>query len=104
MRVGRLLADVHQIIDVREVFGVQSRDADNVAYARSKNAILVTGDGALAKKLKGSRQCGCLHLRDLKTHERDRVLDLRDVIEHELTVQGELFWMQIGIDSYYVGR
>jgi predicted nuclease of predicted toxin-antitoxin system len=104
VRVGSLLADSHEVDHARDVFGVQTEDVTNVAWARAQSAILVTADGALAKKLRGSRQCGCLHLRDLRTHELDRVRELQAVVEAEAAVQGERFWMQIGIDTYLVGR
>lgn len=104
VRVGSLLAGAHEVDHARDVFGVQTVDVTNVAWARSQGAVLVTGDGALSRKLKGSRKCACLQLRDLKTHELDRVRELLAVIEAEVAIQGERFWMQIGIDSYLVGR
>lgn len=104
VRVGSFLADSHDVDHARDVFGVQTVDVTNVAWARSQGAILVTGDGALARKLRGSRQCACLHLNDLKTHELDRVRELQSVIEAEAGLQGERFWMQIGSDMYHVGR
>lgn len=104
VRVGSLLAGTHDVDHARDVFGIQTVDVTNVAWARAQGAILVTGDGAVARKLRGSRQCGCLHLRDLKTHELDRVRELRPVIEAEAALQGERFWMQIGSDTYLVGR
>lgn len=104
VRVGSFFADSHEVDHARDVFGVQTVDVTNVAWARAQSAILVTGDGALARKLRGSRQCGCLHLRDLKTKELDRVRELQPVIEAEAVLQGERFWMQIGPDTYLVGR
>jgi hypothetical protein len=104
VRVGSLLAAAHDVDHARDVFGIQTVDTTNVAWCRAQGATLVTGDGALARKLRGSRQCACLHLRDLKTAELDRVRELLAVIEAEAAVQGERFWMQIGPDSYLVGR
>lgn len=104
VRVGSFLADSHEVDHARNVFGVQTVDVTNVAWARAQAAILVTGDGSLARKLRGSRQCACLHLRDLKTHELDRVRELQPVIEAEAALQGERLWMQIGPDVYLVGR
>lgn len=104
VRVGSFLADKHEISLARDVFGVQTQDPTNIAWARAKGAVLVTGDRVLATKLRGSRQCACLHLKDLTTHELDRVRELRQVIEAEAAIQGDRFWMQIGIDTYFVGR
>jgi predicted nuclease of predicted toxin-antitoxin system len=105
VRVGGLLADgSHEVFEAREIFGVQTKDDENVAWARSQKAILVTGDRRLATKLRGSRSCGCLFLRDLGSHEFDRVRELLAVIEMEVTIQQERFWMQISPEMYIVGR
>lgn len=102
--VGNLLVGAHDVSYARDVFGVQTKDDENVAWARGQGATLVTGDRDLAKKLRGSRACGCLHLRDLKTKELDRTRELLAVIEAEVGIQQERFWMQIGVDTYLVGR
>lgn len=104
VRVGSLLADAHEVSYARDVFGIQSKDDANVAWARAQQAILVTGDIALGKRLRGSRACGCLLLRDLKTRELDRVRELLAVIEQEVTIQEERFWLQVGVDMFVVGR
>lgn len=104
VRVGSLLADAYDVDLARSVFGVQTDDVTNVALARAQGAILDTADRVLAKKLRGSRTCGCLYLRDLRTHELDRVRELLAVIDAEAVIQGERFWMQLGIDTYIVGR
>lgn len=104
VRVGSLLAAAHEVDYARDVFGIQTVDTTNVAWCRAQGAVLVTADNELAKKLRGSRKCACLHLRDLKTRELDRVRELLAVIEAEAAIQGERFWLQIGPDSYLVGR
>jgi len=103
--VGSLLADGdHEVSYARDVFGVQTQDDVNVSWAHGQQAILVTGDRFLATKLRGSRKCGCLHLLDLKTAELDRTRELLTVIETEVAIQQERFWMQITADMYHVGR
>lgn len=104
IRVGALLAQDNEVRHARDVFGMQTHDATNVSWARAMSAILITADNALARSLKGSRRCGCLHLHDLRTRELDRVRELLGVIESEAAIQGERFWMQISAGSFLVGR
>ncbi|MGH2464325.1 MAG: DUF5615 family PIN-like protein [Candidatus Limnocylindrales bacterium] len=102
--VGTLLADGgHEVSYATDVFGMQTLDDVNVSWARGQQAILVTGDRTLATKLRGSRKCGCLHLNDLKTAELDRTRELLPVIESEVAIQRERFWMQVSTNMYHVG-
>lgn len=102
--VGRLLATKHQVDFAVDVFGPQTKDRNNVAWARAERRILVTADRALAVPLRGNRRCACLFLRDLGIEELSRVMELLQVIEQEAQLAGPRFWMQISSELYVVGR
>lgn len=103
--VGAYLADGgHDVRYARRVFGPQTKDANNAAWARSQDAILVTGDVELARSLRQKHTAACLHLHDLGTHQLDRVRELLPVIESEATLMGPNFWMWIKRTHYQVER
>jgi predicted nuclease of predicted toxin-antitoxin system len=102
--VGAFLADRHEVRYVVSVLGSGTLDADVVAYARSEKAVLVTSDRPLAARLRQRKQCACLFLKDLGTNELNRVTQLRAVIEQELLVLGDAFWMQVSSTLYLVAR
>lgn len=102
--VGDFLAAGHDVHHATDVFGVQTKDPNNVAWARPNGAVLVTGDNHLARSLRQKRTCACLHLHDLNTEELRRVTELMAVIEAEYSILEGRFWMQIGSELYTVGR
>lgn len=103
--VGAFLsAGGHEVRYARQLFGPQTKDANNSAYARSQGAILVTGDKALARSIRQKRTAGCLHLHDLGTEQLDRVRTVMLVIESEAAIAGPNFWMWVKKTSYTVQR
>jgi predicted nuclease of predicted toxin-antitoxin system len=103
--VGAFLsAGGHDVRYARQLFGPQTKDANNAAWARSQGAILVTGDIPLAKSLRQRHTSACLHLHDLGTHQLDRVRTLMPVIEAEASLTGPNFWMWIKRTHYLVER
>jgi predicted nuclease of predicted toxin-antitoxin system len=104
VNVGRLLAGVHSVEYARDVFGPETKDPALVAYAREHGQILVTADGAMARKLRQNRRSACLYLRDLYTAELDRVRELLPVLESEALIAGQRFYMQISQELFLVGR
>lgn len=102
--VGVYLSGTHDVRYARTLFGIQTKDDINVAYARAQTAVLVTGDKPLARTLRQSHKAACLHLFDLGTLELARVTELLPVIEAEHRLVGGRFWMQIGSTQYVVAR
>lgn len=102
--VADFLAADHGVHHATAVFGIQTKDPNNVAWAKANHAVLVTGDRQLANSLRLKRTCACLHLHDLVTEELRRVTELLAVIEAEYSILGERFWMRIGSELYTVGR
>lgn len=102
--VGTFLTSSHDVRLARDIFGPQTEDRLLVSWARAQGAVLVTADNRLARPLKQSHRCACLHLRDLYTAELDRVRELLPVIEAEHRMLGSNFWMQIGSSQYVVAR
>ena len=89
---------------VADVLGPGTLDRDVIAYARAENAVLVTADRLLARRLRAGRQCRCLYLRDLGTAEVDRVAQLLPEVVLQERVLGERFWMSISREIFAVGR
>jgi predicted nuclease of predicted toxin-antitoxin system len=99
-----LAAGGHEVRYARQLFGPQTKDTNNAAYARSQDAILVTGDKALASSIRQKHTAACLHLLDLGTQQLDRVGMLLPIVESEAAIAGPNFWMLIKKTNYTVER
>jgi uncharacterized protein with PIN domain len=94
----------HDVVEAREHFGVQTDDKENMQWARTHDAILVTRDKAYVWPRRQSRRSAVLLLRDLYTDQANRVVDLVEVVEREAELAGAEFFMWIGPRDYGVQR
>ncbi len=99
-----LSAGGHDVKYALQLFGPQTKDANNAAYARSQDAILVTGDKALARSIRQKHTAACLHLLDVGTEQLNRIATLLPIIESEAAIAGPNFWMLIKKTNYTVDR
>lgn len=100
----------HNVRLVVDVLGSGTKDPIIRQYLRSQLRdhvllVLVTANGEFARRLRqpGSR-LPCVWLRDLRALEQPRVAALAEVIEREVELLGEQFFMEIRERSYTVTR
>lgn len=95
----------HDVIEARELFGVQTQDKENLAWCRANLAILVTGDWKFVSPRRAShRRAGVLCLRGLEGHQLRRVTELSEDIEREARLRGDRLFMWIGREEFNVLR
>ena len=95
----------HDVLTVLSIFGEQSSDPENMAWAKTHGRILLTCDWRFVRnKRLSSKRSAVLVLHDLYSLQVERVAALIDDIEREAAIAGDEFFMMIRKRDFMLQR